>query len=55
MQSPTANTANINNHKMWIYAADSQIVAPQQVDAVNVSLGECIQAFVKYDSLGHTS
>ena len=39
---------------MWIYAADGQMVIPQQVDAVNVPLGDRFQAFVKYVLLGRT-
>ena len=48
MQFLTANTVSIDNHKMWIYAADGQMVVPQQVDAVNIPLGNRFQAFVKY-------
>lgn len=53
MQSLTARTVSIDNHKMWIYAADGQLVVPQEVDAVNISLGERFQAFVKSVFLGH--
>jgi hypothetical protein len=53
MQSLTANTVSINNHKMWIYAADGQLTIPQEVDAVNVALGERFQAFVKSVFFGH--
>ena len=44
---------SIDNHKLWIYAADGQLVVPQEVDAVSVSLGERFQVFVKSVFLGH--
>lgn len=53
MQSLTASTVSIDNHTMWIYAADGQLVVPQEVDAVNVPIGERFQAFVKSVFLGH--
>jgi FtsP/CotA-like multicopper oxidase with cupredoxin domain len=53
MHSLTANTVSIDNHKMWIYAVDGQMIVPQQVDAVNVPIGDRFQAFVKYVFLGH--
>jgi len=53
IHSLTAGTVSIDNHKMWIYAADGQLVVPQEVDAVNVPLGERFQAFVKSVFLGH--
>ena len=53
IQSLTVSTVSIDNHTMWIYAADGQLVVPQEVDAVNVPIGERFQAFVKSVFLGH--
>lgn len=46
---PVELLVSIDSHKMWIYAVDGQLVVPQQVDAVQVPIGDRFQAFVRYD------
>lgn len=46
---------SIDEHPLWVYAADSSYIEPQKVDAISIPMGERHSIFIKLDKLPGTS